>query len=102
MGKQEDTFGLNDDAMNGKAPPSAKFVQWFHARVDTRQASDLHHRLGTAQDEAAFGNHTHDGKNSMPLFVDLTLTDISNTATGTQIATAVNALNAALRKLGAT
>lgn len=102
MANEDDTFGTNDDAINGKKPPSKKFVEWLHGQASTSNPSDLHHRQGTGPEEVSPGNHTHDGKNSMPLFTkDLVLGDISNTATGTQIATAVNAINAALRQLGA-
>lgn len=102
MANEDDTFGMNDEAINGKKPPSQKFVEWLHGQVSTKRPTDIHHRLGTSDEDASPGSHTHDGKNSMPLFTkDLVLTDISNTATGTQIATAVNAINAALRRLGA-
>lgn len=102
MASQDDDFGLTDDAINGKTPPSQKVIDWLHGRVSTQKATDIHHRLGTADTDASPGNHTHDGKNSYPLFSENDiLTDISNTATGTQIATAVNKINALLRQLGA-
>lgn len=103
MANQEDIFGLSDSAVDGKTPPSQKVIDWLHGRVSTRKKTDLHHPIGFGETDAASGDHTHDGKNSKTLFNPdlLILTDISNTATGTQIATAVNAINAALRQIGA-
>lgn len=102
MAEQGDVFGENDEAINGKKPPSKKFVEWMHGQAGTQSPTDIHHRLGTGDTDASPGNHTHDGKNSFPLFSENDiLTDISNTATGTQIATAVNKINALLRQLGA-
>jgi hypothetical protein len=103
MANQDDVFGMSDSAVDGKTPPSEKVVGWFHGRVSTSKPSDVHHRLGFGPGEASPGPHRHDGKDSLPLFdaTEIVLTDISNTATGTQIATAVNAINAALRRLGA-
>lgn len=103
MANQDDIGGLTDESINGKTPPSQKVVDFLHGQASTKKPTDLHHRLGFTSEDAAPGDHTHDGKNSKGLFTPevTTLTDISNTATGTQIAAAVNALNAALRLLGA-
>lgn len=95
---------LADDdgsSVDGKAPPPAKVADWLHGNVST-DATSLHHRLGTQENDASPGDHRHRGIDSFPLFDDGdVLVDISNTATGTQIATAVNKIHALLRELGA-
>ncbi|MDF2562858.1 MAG: hypothetical protein K0R99_4304 [Microbacterium sp.] len=102
MAQQDDVFGLDDEQINGKAPPSQKFVDWFHKRVSTTKASDFHHALGTGPTEAASGDHNHDGKNSVRLWDETTvLTDLDPAATLAQVITAVNKLNEAIRIKGA-
>jgi hypothetical protein len=95
---------LADDdgsSVDGKAPPPAKVLDWVHGNAST-DANSIHHRLGTQENDASPGNHRHRGTDSYALFDDGDiLTDISNTATGAQIASAVNAINALLRELGA-
>ena len=46
-------------------PPTAEEVEHFHsnADVDTRPEA-VHHTLGGAPNQAAAGNHTHDGTDS--------------------------------------
>ena len=98
-----DEFAKDDgSSIDGLAPPPAKVLDWFHGNADTESPLGLHHRIGTGPGDAASGEHRHRGRDSLPLFDETdVLTDISNTATGTQIATAVNAINALLRQLGA-
>lgn len=98
-----DQFAKDDgSSIDGVAPPPAKVLDWLHGNADTDSPQGIHHRIGTNPGDAASGEHRHRGRDSFPLF-DATdvLTDISNSATGTQIATAVNAINALLRKVGA-
>lgn len=103
MAQQDDTFGLDDEAINSKTPPSMKFVDWFHKRVSTSKPSDFHHQIGTGPTEAAAGDHDHDGKNSLRLWNDETvLTDLSPGATDEQMRVAINKLNEAIRAKGAT
>ena len=102
MAAQDDVFGLDDEKINGKAPPTQKFVDWFHKRVSTQKASDFHHALGTGPTEASPGDHDHDGKNSKRLWDEETvLTDLAVGATTAQIIAAVNKLNKAIRDKGA-
>jgi hypothetical protein len=102
MAQQDDVFGMNDEAVNGKTPPSQKVVDWFHKRVSTSKATDFHHMIGTGPTDAASGEHDHDGKNSKRLWTEETiLTDLTALSTMTQVADAVNAINAALRAKGA-
>lgn len=103
MANQDDVFGMTDEAINGKTPPSQKVADWFHKRVSTQKATDLHHQLGTGPTEASPGDHDHDGKNSKRLWDEETvLTDLSPGATDEQMRVAINALNAAIRAKGAT
>lgn len=103
MAKQDDVAGLTDDAINGKTPPSPKVAEWVHGRISSDKPTDIHHRIGTGPGDAAKGSHTHDGTDSMPLWDEGedVLTNITSSATGAQIATAVNAINALLREKGA-
>lgn len=98
-----DEFAKDDgSSVDGLAPPPAKVVDWLHGSVDTDSPQGLHHRLGTSPGDASPGEHRHRGRDSFPLFEESeVLVDISNTATGAEIATAVNAINAMLRELGA-
>lgn len=52
------------DAEEDAASPSNKEVEDFHknASVDTRP-EDMHHRLGNESNNAAPGDHNHDGSN---------------------------------------
>lgn len=102
MANQDDIFGMNDDAVNGKTPPSQKVVDWFHKRVSMSKASDVHHAIGTGPTDASAGDHDHDGKNSKRLWNEETvLTDLAPGATLAQTIDAVNKLNEAIRKKGA-
>lgn len=102
MAQQEDVFGLDDEKINGRTPPSRKFADWFHSRVSTQKATDLHHSIGTGPTEAAAGDHNHDGKNSKRLWnEDTVLTDLAPGATAEQMRVAINKLNEAIRAKGA-
>ena len=102
MANQDDVFGLNDDAINGRTPPSQKIVDWFHMGVSTAMVTDVHHAIGTGPTEAAAGDHDHDGKNSKRLWNEETvLTDLSPGATDDQMRVAINKLNEAIRSKGA-
>lgn len=102
MANQDDVFGLNDESINGKTPPSQKVADWFHKRVSTQKATDVHHSIGTGPTEAAAGDHDHDGKNSKRLWNEETvLTDLSPGATDDQMRQAINKLNEAIRSKGA-
>lgn len=83
--------------------PSEKVVDWFHARASTTQRTDLHHPIGNGGTDAAAGDHDHDGVNSKFLFnpAVTTFTDLPASPSAADIRAAVNALNAALRRLGA-
>lgn len=102
MAAQDDVFGMTDDSVNGKKGPSRKIIDWFHQQVSTQNDSDVHHPLGFGPGEASRGDHTHDGKNSKPLWGDdVELHDVTVSSTAAQIADAINAINAALRQKGA-
>lgn len=59
--------GIDDEQIVGKPPPSTRFLNWLHTRVSTNRPEDTHHRLGYGPTEAAPGNHTHDGRDSLPI-----------------------------------
>jgi microcystin-dependent protein len=65
--------GIDDEQIVGKPPPSTRFLNWLHTRVSTNRPEDTHHRLGYGPTEAAPGNHTHDGRDSLPISVTATL-----------------------------
>lgn len=102
MAAQDDVFGLTDESINGKKGPSRKILDWFHQQASTQNDSDIHHPLGFGPGEAARGDHTHNGKDSKPLFTDLQLNDVTGASPAADIAAAINAINDALRTLGAT
>jgi hypothetical protein len=99
----EDLGSIDDSSIDGKNPPSTKFLDFLHLKASVTRPEDIHHSIGTGGNEAAPGNHTHDGKNSKLLFdpVITTLTDLPAAPTSAQIQTTVNNINAALRLLGA-
>lgn len=103
MAAQDDTFGLTDESINGKTPPSRKVLDWLHVKVSTEKDTDTHHTVGTRRNQVSRGDHDHDGENSLPLFDDLEtqLPDLAGGATLAQVITAVNLINAALRSKGA-
>lgn len=98
----DDLNSADETAVDGKAPPSQKVVDWFHAKASIGRPEDIHHPIGYGETDAAPGNHTHDGKNSKFLFpTSVVLTDLGPAPTSLQIQAAVNNINAALRLLGA-
>lgn len=58
---------LDDAAIESASPPSQKLVDWLHGKASTQKSEDLHHRLGYTDQDAAQGDHTHDGRNSKAL-----------------------------------
>lgn len=51
-----------------KSKPDAKVVKDYHTNADTDgSAKAIHHTLGPGANQAAAGNHTHDGGNSAVL-----------------------------------
>lgn len=62
------------DLFLGK-PPSSEQVAKFHEKAD-KDASPkaLHHTLGPGTNQAAAGNHTHDGGNSAQLLSSFSFT----------------------------
>lgn len=92
-----------DTATDGKEPPSQKIVDWIHGKTSINRPEDIHHIVGFGDADASSGSHTHNGKNSKYLFdSSVVLTDLTGAPTSAQIQTSVNAINAALRLLGAT
>jgi hypothetical protein len=85
------------DLFSGK-PPSTDQVIKFHEKAD-KDASPkaIHHTLGPGPNQAASGDHSHDGGNSAQL-----LSNIVFTGSRTTIANIVPQLIAALVQLGAT
>lgn len=87
------------ETIEGKTPPSEAVIDFIHVRASTNRPEDLHHSLGSAGSQASPGSHQHDGKTSKYILdgANVTLTDITAVATGAQISTAVNAINALFR-----
>lgn len=73
------------------ASPPSQTVVLFHknAPVDTR-AEDIHHRLGPGPNQAATGNHSHNGSDSVLLFEGVILT--GSKAGNTALASVIQAL----------
>lgn len=89
----------DDAAIEGVSPPSEKMVDFLHARASTTRPEDIHHPVGTGAGQVSPGRHQHNGKDSLFILdgANVTLNDITIAATGAQIATAVNAINAVFR-----
>ena len=65
-----DLFGeLEKGDINSATPPSVKFLEWFHRNVSTERDADHHHKIGMDEGDVARGQHDHDGKNSLGLWV---------------------------------
>ena len=84
-----------------KAPdpsPNADTVRLFHknAQADTRP-EDIHHSLGISPNQAAPGNHNHDGGNSPLILLGYTI--VGSKASPS---TVLPSIIAALVRLGAT
>ena len=99
----EDLGKADGKGLEANTPPSEKIIDWLHARASTTARNDLHHRIGDGPTDAASGDHTHNGVDSKPLFTaaQVSLTDLGASPTTADIRAAVNALNAAFRRLGA-
>lgn len=70
----EDPFGSIKKPASQNLP-SAQEVNRFHTNADTdSHAGAVHHTLGVKHDQAAPGDHKHDGKNSKQLLEDKVLT----------------------------
>lgn len=77
--------------------PSSKEVEDFHTNADTDgNRKSIHHTLGPAHAQAAPGDHTHNGGDSVELLANVT---ISGAKGGN---TALASVIAALVQLGAT
>jgi len=60
--RQQDQTDLLRKGISGattEKPPSAKYVEWFHAQAPTESKDSVHHRIGNNPWDAAAGNHTH-------------------------------------------
>lgn len=72
---EDDPFGsIKQDKTASKSPPP-KEVNEFHARsdVDSSQTAQ-HHTIGIKHDQAAAGDHNHDGASSRKVGNGLSLT----------------------------
>lgn len=56
------------DAYLNKTPPTAAYISWFLAQSDVQSPNSPLHRLGPTAENAAPGNHRHDGRSSAFLF----------------------------------
>ena len=82
--------------MNDGDKPSAKAVEDFHTNsdLDTRPGSQ-HHTLGPGGNQAAPGNHTHDGGSSPQILAGYVITGSRGSDAWRQ------SVNALLVRLGA-
>lgn len=104
MAEDTETKGIPgpNDRFQSETPPSTAYILWFTAQADVSSADSIFHRLGFRENDAAPGNHVHDGRKSAFLFdaaTDVIGGDLS-TAGGLQ--TAVREIARLLAKLGAT
>lgn len=99
----DDLAGLSDTAVDGRTPPTRKFIDWLHGNASTKRREDVHHAIGFGPLDAAAGDHTHNGKDSQGLFTpDVVLVNVSGASTVAELAAAINKINDLLRTKGAT
>jgi hypothetical protein len=78
------------------APPPVETVQEFHTNADTDgDSAALHHTTGPGANQAASGDHNHDGGSSSPLFQGVGITGVRGSAAY------YSSLEALLSRLGA-
>ena len=97
----DDILEADDADLEGKAPPSAKILDWLHGNASTTETTDMHHRLGFGPTEASQGDHVHDGKSSRHLFSNTAQSAVSGASTTAQLAAAITELQALMRRVGA-
>lgn len=79
-----------------ESKPAPKVVKDFHTNSDLDEdAESQHHTLGVGKNQAARGDHTHNGSDSALLLGSLEITGTRGTAT------AIPSIIAALVQLGA-
>lgn len=72
-------FGASDgnplaDALKSNPKPDAQTVEDFHSNSDLDVRPEAqHHSLGPSPSQAAAGNHTHNGSDSVQLLAGVTL-----------------------------
>ncbi len=99
MGFLDDLTNLSNSALEGKSPPTTRFVDWLHSRVSTNRDTDIHHPLGIVAGTASVGNHDHEGKNSVFLWaLDEIPSDLPSSPTTAQIRDTVNAMLLSMRR----
>ena len=99
VGVMADTDPFDDRSIDGRTPPSPRFIDWFHGNAPTDTPEALHHPLGSKAGQAAPGPHTHDGNDSALLLAnDPVLIDPSDLEGLLAWAASVNSH---LRRLGA-
>lgn len=68
-----DRYKAQFEAISGDIP--AKAVNDFHRKADTDASQQaIHHTLGSKQDQASPGAHTHNGENSNLIMKGMTIT----------------------------
>lgn len=90
-----DPFGPMKQPRQKTTPPPQE-VNRFHDRSDVDSSwAAQHHTIGVKHDQAAAGDHKHDGNNSKLLLENVTITGASNSAV-------ISSIIDALVQLGAT
>ncbi len=100
QGIVEALTSISNESLEGAPPPSQAFVDWLHGQASTTKPDDLHHTLGFQQNQAAIGNHRHNGKDSLTIIPPsdaFALTDLGPSPATSDIVAAVNKLNAMAR-----
>jgi len=99
MGFLDEITNLSSADVEGKTPPPTRIIDWLHGRVSTSKPTDIHHALGKGPSHASPGNHSHNGKDSLPLWAAAEIpADLGASPTTGQIRDTVNQILAAMRK----
>lgn len=94
---KDDPFGSIKDIKKPGQTVEPKLVNSFHAKSDVDSSTESqHHTIGIKANQAAPGDHIHDGRSSKRLLEGVTL------AADTTTATWRNNVDQALQRLGAT
>lgn len=59
--------GTDDLDLDGKTPPTRKYIEWLHQNASSGRREDLHHAIGFGPTDVAAGDHTHNGRDSLAL-----------------------------------
>lgn len=101
---KSDSRKVDPKAQQAARKPPPGDVADFHSNSDLDSRPEAqHHSIGTGPNQAASGQHNHDGTDpgAPALWTGVNLTDPAPAATNAQLAAAISQLNALIRQKSA-